>query len=245
MRVSATTAWRPTPIEPTTHIISGSPIAVFSDIHAPLHSQKWVELGINTALEYGCKRLIVNGDFIDANQISRHNGSYYRRKAELNDDLEAGAALTKLFADEFEHVDFLMGNHCGERLVKHFGGEVAVQRLWKLFGDHANVKVTSRSFVRVNDKVLVGHPRSYSRIRGNIAQKIAMRHQMHVLLGHLHHSAMSVTPDGKWQACELGCMAQLDEFDYTQNEINDMPEPMNGFAIVSGDRIRCFDRFSI
>jgi hypothetical protein len=243
-KVAGTTAWKPLPIEPVSKIVSASPIMVFSDIHAPLHSEEWIYCGLEVARKFEAKTLIVSGDFIDANSISRHIGGYYRRKSELNDDLAAGEALLKIFAAEFEKVYFLSGNHCMERLVKVFRGEVQVQKLWQMFGSHSNVVVSARSYVEVNKEVIIGHPRQYSRIRGNVPQKVAQLWQKHVALGHAHHSAKTITTDGRWQAIDLPCLAQLDEFEYTGFEISDMPKPLNGFAMVTGELITVFDRFT-
>lgn len=242
--ILGSTAWRPEAIESVVKINSSEPIMIFSDIHAPLHSEAWIYQGLKCADRFGARTLIVNGDFIDANQISRHIGGYYRRKSELNDDFEAGEALLKIFAKRFDKVFFLNGNHCGERLVKVFRGEVALQRLWKMFGSHENVKVAARSFVEVNDSVIVGHPRQYSRIRGGVSQRIAQSWQRHVVLGHTHHSSRSLSSDAKWQACEVGCMAELPEFEYTTFEINDMPNPVNGFGMIRGESVTLFDQFT-
>lgn len=243
-RIEATAAWRPIELDPIEHVVSGYPIAVFSDIHAPIHSVKWIEKGIIASKKFGAKTLIVNGDFIDANTISRHLGGYYRRKNELEDDLAAGEALTKLFSDTFEKVYFLSGNHCLQRLTSVFSGEVSAKRLWNLFGVHKNVKLTSRSFLHVNENVLVGHPRQYSSVRGNLTQKMAQLKQKHVITGHHHHSAKTATADGKWQAVEVACMADIEAFEYVKNELNTFAEPMNGFAMIFGEKIEIFDKFT-
>lgn len=242
--VLGTTAWKPQPIEPITEIISSAPIMVFSDIHAPMHSAEWITLGIEHAIKIGAKTLIVNGDFIDANTISRHIGGYYRRKSELDDDLTAGEALTKIFSEVFEKVIFLSGNHCLERLVKVFRGEVKAQRIWQLFGSHPNIKLSARSFVIVNKDVVVGHPRQYSKTRGMTPLKIAASWQKHVILGHSHHSASTITQDGKWRAVDIPCMADLSQFEYTTFEINDMPKPVNGYAIINGTKITLIDHLT-
>lgn len=242
--LEASTSWRPIPIEPVTHLVHANPIMIFSDVHAPLHSKDWIEKGLRIAQNQQSKILIVNGDFIDANSISRHLGGYWRRKSELNDDFNAGEKLIDLFSECFEQIVFLAGNHDLDRLMKAFNGEVAANRLWKMFGDNPKVKVSARSYVFVNDNIVVGHPRSYSRIRGNLAQKIAMNWQKHVVLGHAHHSATSATEDGKWQAVEVGCMADLPEFEYTTFEINNMPKPMNGFAMIRNSHIENFNIFT-
>lgn len=243
-RIEATTAWRPIELDPVEEVVSGYPVAVFSDIHAPIHSKYWIERGITAAEKFGAKTLIVNGDFIDANTISRHLGGYYRRKSELDDDLAAGEALTKLFSETFEKVYFLSGNHCLQRLTQVFKGEVSAKRLWNLFGTHHNVKLTSRSFLHVNKDVIVGHPRQYSSVRGNLTQKMAQLKQKHVVTGHHHHSAKTATADGKWQAVEVACMADIEAFEYVKNELNTFAEPMNGFAMIFGTKIELFDKFT-
>lgn len=217
---------------------------MLSDIHAPLHSARWITHALTCGKLLGCTTVIVNGDFIDANEISRHIGGYYRRKSELADGFKAGESLLDIFSQEFNNVVFLNGNHCGERLIKIFRGELEMQRLWKMFGCHDNVKVAARSFVEVNSDIVIGHPRSYSRIRGNIPQKIAQKWQKSVALGHGHHTAMTVTLDGRFQAVDIPCLADLDHFEYTTFEINDMPQPMNGFMVIFGNKMHVFDKFS-
>lgn len=243
-QLEGTTAWRPLPIEPALNIYSSKPVMVFSDIHAPIHSPEWIHRGIKTAKKLKSDTLIINGDFIDANTISRHLGGYYRRKNELEDDLAAGEALMKIFAKNFKHVYFLSGNHCLQRLMHLFKGEVQAKRLWNLFTIEPNVKLTPRSWVIVNDKTIVGHPRSYSRIRGSLTQKIALVKQMNVMTGHHHHSALTATSDARYQAAEIGCMADLESFEYVKNELNDFPEPMNGYGIVFKDRLFVVDKYT-
>jgi predicted phosphodiesterase len=243
-RLQGSTAWRPEAIEPIHHVISGHPVGVLSDIHCPLHSVKWLYQAIRTFKHFGVKKVIVSGDFIDANQISRHIGGYYRRRSELEDDFKAGESLLSILSDGFEEIIFLNGNHCGERLVKVFRGEVAMQRLWKMFGEHKNVKVAARSFVFVNNDAVVGHPRQYSKMRGGVPQNIAQVWQKHIALGHGHHSAQACSRDGKWQAVDMPCLAELDQFEYTTFEINDMPKPKNGFMIVFGNKFQVFNEWT-
>jgi endogenous inhibitor of DNA gyrase (YacG/DUF329 family)/predicted phosphodiesterase len=239
-KISASTAWAGIDLDPIVEINSGYPITVLSDIHAPLHSGPWMTRAIEHAIKLESKIAIINGDFIDANQISKHLGTYFRRKQMLGDDFEAGAALMEIFSQVFENVYFLAGNHCIQRLNKLFGGEVAANRFWKIFGSHENIKVTERSFLVANKNTLIGHPRSYSRSRSVLPQKIAMVKQKHVVLGHGHHGGMGYSQDGKWIGWDIPCLANLELQDYTTFEINDMPQPINGYGVLEGD---CFDIF--
>ena len=241
--IEGSTAFAGEPIEPVKRIDSSLPIMVFSDIHARRHSAEWLNQGMRAALKFRARNLIINGDFINADSIGKYVGGHYRRHEILEDDFKAGEILLKIFSKFFHAVYFLSGNHDTDRMMKSFRGEVTAQRWWKMFGDHDNVFITERSWVKANG-VIVGHPRSYSRIRGNLAQKIAMKAQSSVLIGHEHHSAISTTPCGKYQAASVGCMAELQDFEYTNFALNDMPEPMNGFATIFDDEIKIFNKFT-
>lgn len=242
-KLAGTTAWRPMALDGIMHIKASTPVTIFSDVHCPMQSPEWVAQGLRCAEKLGSRHLILNGDFLDMNQISRHAGSYYRRKSELEDDFKAAEGLIDIFCERFDHVYFLVGNHSA-RIMQRMGGELTMQRMAKMMGSHQNFHVTSRSFVKVNKDVLVIHPRQYSRTRSHMAQKIAQRWRKHVLLGHLHHSATAMSPDAQWQAVEVGCMADVELFDYVRNEVNDMPDPVQGFAMIFGEKIVAFDKFS-
>jgi hypothetical protein len=243
-RVEGTTAWRPQPLEAVHRVLSARPIVIFSDLHLPMHSKEWVLHGIQCAKSLGASKLILNGDVMDLNQISRHMGSYYRRKSELEDDFSSTEAFLKLVCEEFEEVVWLSGNHCIQRLIQLFRGEASAGRLLKIVGDHANLKVTARSFVDVNDHVRICHPRQYSKIRGATPARLAQRWQMHIAVGHEHHSAMTASNDGKWQAVCIPSMVDSNLQDYVRNELTDHAEPMQGFAVVFGNSIQVFDRFT-
>lgn len=238
--MSGIDAWLPNPLDPILKIVSPKPITIFSDIHFPLADSKWLEHGLKCASHWKSEVLILNGDVIDANQISRHAGSYKRRKQELEDDMAACEYFLNLVSSAFKEIVWLSGNHCIERLIKVFRGEIGAQRVIKMMGDHDNLKITSRSYIDLNDNVRICHPRQYSRNRGVLAQKLAQRWQMHIATGHQHHAAKTFSLDGKWQACDIPAMCRTDVQDYVRNELNDYPEPMTGFAAVFGNYIEIF-----
>ena len=238
------TAWKPPPLDPILKVSSTKPITIMSDLHLPLASENWIKHSIECAKALDSEVLILNGDVMDLNQISRHMGSYYRRKQELGDDFDACEYFLKLICPAFRKVYWLSGNHCIERLIKLFRGEVGASRLLQMVGSYDNLKITSRSYLDVNKNVRICHPRQYSRNRSVLAQKLAQRWQMHIVTGHQHHAAKAVSPDGKWQAVDVPAMCQPDIQDYVRNELNDYPEPLQGFGVVSGEYIEVFTKFT-
>lgn len=223
--------------------VNADKVMIWSDVHCPMQSGPWIHQGMLLAEKLGIKHLHINGDFLDCNQISRHAGSYYRRKAELNDDFDAAEALLKLAVTQFSSITLCVGNH-DARLIQRFGGELSAQRMFKMLGNFPQLTITPRSFITINKDVWAVHPRQYSSIRGGLPQKLAQRHGKHIVCGHEHHSAATSSPDGKWQACDVGCMADTELMDYIRNEVNTYAEPVNGFAVVIGTNIVLFDQFT-
>lgn len=194
-------------------------------------------------MHFGINHIIINGDLIDANQISRHAGSYARRGAEFGNDLDAAEHVLNILTECFEHVYMDAGNH-DMRMIHRFGGEMSFQRAMKMIGTFNNLKVSSRSFLHVNNDVLVCHPRQYSKVRGKLAQDLALVKHKHVLTGHQHHSAKTISVDGRWQACDSGCIADTKHQDYVRNEASTYAEPVEGFAAIFGKSIEVFDKFT-
>jgi predicted phosphodiesterase len=239
--VKATTAWAPTDLEPIMHIRAPR-IGVLSDVHCPMHSEHWLLLAVKTFIHYKVEDIVINGDFIDANQISKHAGSY-KRRGTLEDDLDAAEAVLKLLSKYFKRIYINAGNH-DMRLVHKMGGELSFRRMMKMIYDNEQIKVTARSYIYANDNVALIHPRQYSKIRGKTPSDLAYKIRKHVVTGHEHHSASSVSLCGGYQGCDVGTLVNIESQDYIKNEITTHAEPLNGFAIVFGEKIQLFDKFT-
>lgn len=236
--------YAPPALDPIVRVKSEFPVAIASDIHAPYHDKKWMEIFFEVCLKLGVRKVIVNGDFINAATVGRHNGLKFKRGEILENDFMAGEILMKVFAKNFDEVIFLSGNHCLDRLEKMCGGELNPQRIWKMFGDFENVKLTPKQYVILNEKTIVGHQRMYGKVRGNVSQKLANRHRMNVVTAHEHHTAYTVSECGLYQA--VACPALMDTTlsDYTNDSLTMFPDHMNGFVVEDKGKLSLFDKFT-
>lgn len=241
-QVEGTTSWRPLPTEPVSELVVQN-LLILSDVHCPIHSAKWLYQAVRVGLALGCTEVLINGDFIDATPISQHRGTFWNRRNILEDDLASAEAVLKLLCENFKAVHLLTGNH-DARLIRAFGGEVSPSRLYKLLGAFDNFKTTGRFYVDVNRSWKIIHPRQYSKIRGKLAQDLAVRWQMNVALGHEHHSARAVSACGKFQCVAIGTLVDLDMQDYCTYEASTHVAPVNGFAVLRGDTMLLFDKFT-
>lgn len=241
--VNASTAWTPIALEPVVNLKCESAL-VMSDLHCPLHDPIWTQRAIDAGVHFGCKDVILNGDVMDLNAISKHAGSYWRRGQELEDDMRAAEVIIAHLCQKFERIWWISGNHDTDRLVRAFKGEIQAQRLLQMVGKQANLKITVRSYMDVNETIRVCHPRQYSKIRGKMTQDLSQRWQKTIVAGHLHHSASTQSPCGRFQAIEVPGLQKTDIQDYIRNELNTMPEPCNGFAVIVGELVQVFDKFT-
>lgn len=224
------------------HIISER-VGILCDVHCPFHSKHWLALAISVFKSLGIKDLIIAGDFIDLGTISQYAGEYYKNRCDVETEIKSAAQVLGILCEEFERVHVLIGNH-ETRAIRKFGGEISIQSFYKMIGQFPNLIVSGYSFCYVNDSVVVGHPRQYSRIRGAVAQRISQLWQKSVALAHEHHSALSVSADNRHQAVAVGCIADIERIEHSRREINDMPRMANGFAVVISNLILTMDKFT-
>jgi hypothetical protein len=236
--------WKPQGPDPEKHLVTGHPTLIIGDTHCPLIDQRWLEQALITSAHFGAKTCIINGDLIDANQISRHMGLEFRGRATLEDDMDSAEQLMRVLCEEFDQVFYTLGNHTA-RLVSRMSGELSVKRLLKMIYDNEKIVVTQKTWMKLNEHTRVIHPRGYSQTRGKFSADLCQRHQCHIVTGHHHHSATSYSKDGKWQAIEVGCLADISKFGYVQNDLNNFPEMMNGFCVAFPDNTFLnFNRFT-
>jgi hypothetical protein len=232
--IEAGTAFAPPPPDPAKHLVSGYPILVVGDVHCPLQCPWWTERALEVAEKFEAKNIIINGDLIDATQISSHMGKEFRRKATLEDDMDAADHFMRLCVEQFDSVYYTLGNHTA-RMIHRFNGELSIQRLLKMIYDSPKIIPTQKTWMKVNANTRVLHPRAYSQIRGKMTADLCQLYQQNIVTGHHHHSATSASKDGKWQAIEVGCLADVEKFGYVQDHMGNYPQMMNGFALIMPD----------
>lgn len=246
--VDGTTAWRPNQLEPIQEINTHN-MLVLSDVHCPIHSKEWLYQAIRVAKIMTERSnvqecdVLINGDFIDSTPISSHRGQFWNRRNVLEDDLQAAEAVINLLCKNFRTVYLVTGNH-DQRLIKAFGGEVSINRLYKMIGSHDNFKTTGRYFCKVNGHWTFVHPRQYSKIRGKLAQDLSLRHQTNIATGHQHHSSRTISPCGKFQCVDIGALVDLEMQDYCTYDLSSYVAPLNGFAFLQGIHLSLFDKFT-
>ena len=159
---------------------------ITSDWQLPYHDSEWAEFAIEMGKGFGCDLSILNGDIFDMSALSRFDQQLSAHDAPLEGEFELAEEILSQMAKHFGEVVMDVGNHEWRFFRRLMGMKLPMQRMQRLFASE-RVKVTEFSFVTVNDRVRVTHPRSYSRIAARVGVALASKHRQSVVVGHDHN----------------------------------------------------------
>ena len=212
-------------------------IAVLSDIHLPYHDRNALVRAIKEVKSIGVDAIYLNGDVMDAYQLSKHE------KNKLNRSFKYEVDMTRLFFEELrvnfkeEDIYFKIGNH-DQRFDRYImdnadqlAGLLTLEDVLRL-RDH-RVKLVS-SMTRViagNLSILHGHELP---IKGavNHARAIMLKVASNVLCGHFHRDDVSYMRDLEGKVHIVygsGCLCKLNPKYMPINNWN------HGYTIVELD----------
>lgn len=242
------------PPVPRTH---GSAVIV-SDLHIPFHDPHAVIHACKLATRLGIDHLIVAGDLLHADSISK----YDRAGATVpitNELVGAGRALGAL-EEVFERITVIPGNH-DQRLEKMFsrmrdtkdgrqGLELAARLLGVMNPDDAEamtegllshylgsdkVVIHPLPQMELNGTWLIQHPGSVSRMAPQNERKMAAKHRKSVLQGHSHLWGIGFDDSATDICFNIGHMSRPEHWRYIRERPTHFPAQVKGYAVVLAD----------
>lgn len=135
---------------------SSNNLLILSDIHFPFHSKNKLEKALNAGLKNECNAILLNGDSLDCNKISK-----YEKHKDFKDMFEE-VEYFKVFISELKKnfdvpIYFKIGNHeeRWERLLKeqpqfHAFEEFQLKSILK-FGENNITEITSKQEIRCGE----------------------------------------------------------------------------------------------
>ncbi len=212
-------------------------IAVLSDIHLPYHDRNALVRAIKEVKSIEVDAIYLNGDLMDAYQLSKHE------KNKLNRSFKYEVDMTRLFFEELrgnfkeEDIYFKIGNH-DQRFDRYImdnadqlAGLLTLEDILRL-RDHRIKMVSSMTRVLAgNLSILHGHELP---IKGavNHARAIMLKVASSVLCGHFHRDDVSYMRDLEGNVHIVygsGCLCKLNPKYMPINNWN------HGYTIVELD----------
>lgn len=212
-------------------------IAVMSDIHLPYHDRNALVRAIKEVSSIGVDAIYLNGDVMDAYQLSKHE------KNKLNRSFKYEVDMTRLFFEELrskfkeEDIYFKIGNH-DQRFDRYImdnadqlAGLLTLEDVLRLRDSRIKM-VSSMTRVIAGDlSILHGHELP---IKGavNHARAIMLKVASSVLCGHFHRDDVSYMRDLEGNVHIVygsGCLCKLNPKYMPINNWN------HGYTIVELD----------
>jgi predicted phosphodiesterase len=231
MPQSAAIEWEPFHIQKGSH-----KVLILSDIHAPYHDVKALELAIDYGLKKGADTVLLNGDVMDFHTISRFMTD--PRARSLADELECGRQILAMLRCAFpgRAIYYKEGNH-DERLQNYLilkAPELLGVMQYTLadllkFGDNRIEHINDKRVVMVGKlPVLHGHE-VFGGASVNPARTLYLRAKSSALQGHNHRTSEHTEKDihGEMSTTwSTGCLCELNPRFMPINNWN------HGFAFV-------------
>lgn len=212
-------------------------VAVLSDIHLPYHDRNALVRAIKEIKSIGVDAIYLNGDLMDAYQLSKHE------KNKLNRSFKYEVDMTRLFFDELrlnfkeEDIYFKIGNH-DQRFDRYImdnadqlAGLLTLEDVLRLRDNRIKMVASMTRVIAGNLSILHGHELP---IKGavNHARAIMLKVASSVLCGHFHRDDVSYMRDLEGNVHVVygsGCLCKLNPKYMPINNWN------HGYTIVELD----------
>ena len=208
------------------------------DAHSPYHSEVYVNRFISVADRFKIKKAVFIGDLFDMNFAKKWHSD---EPSSLDEEIAQVQPIMDAL-DFFDEVVLVTGNH--ERRVSRLtDAKIQAKHLYREFGKevwNTKFKVTEYDKLRIGDKWLLVHPRSYSQISPAVAKRLAEKFQCNVINSHGHLAGWGFDRSGEYQAYDLGGMFDVRKVEYINMQTTTHPIWKNGFGMLRNGYLNHF-----
>lgn len=219
--------------------VNSNLVGIISDVHVPFHDLKLTNGQLHgayyTALNYlrekGIQTLIVNGDFMDCYNISRHEKTENMRSFDWELDVTRAMlkSLREFFGDKVRII-YREGNH-EERWIKYVAGKIPeVKSVIPTLDEMLKLRKHGIEWVSEKAKLVIGqlwvdHGHEWFGAGGvNPARAYRMKAGDNILVGHVHRTSFDMFKrplDGSFFAgWSMGCLCDLNPLYAPRNHWN-------------------------
>ena len=208
-------------------------IAVICDLHIPLMDTATFGCFCRAAAGAKLDTLVIAGDYFDQSAFSHWPSQH---KVEWKNEQRMAAHVLRTLVKLFKHIYVLQGNHDVRKLRTVEYKETLRDVFLTLEVPLGNVKIYDAPFCIVSSdigEIMVSHPKSYSQIPGQVARRLAAKHQMHQIIGHGHFSCLTYDASGRYVCMDIGGFPAYEKTPYVNQHLTTHPLWVNGWARIT------------
>ena len=235
--------------------VSGS-CCIISDIHIPFHDPQTVARACKYSVLLGVRKLIIAGDLIHADIVSKYVGA--GKLVELSSEMVSCGRVLRALEEVYDEIHIIPGNH-DQRVEKRVARgmktegdllktvaamldvpedpESVTMGVFEHFYSSPKVHLYPLTDLILNERWMVLHPGSCSRVSPQTERKMAGKFLMHAMGGHNHLWGIGFHESGKFFAVNLGHASDNSKFRYVRERISTFPETtgQKGFSFILCD----------
>jgi hypothetical protein len=203
---------------------------ITSDWQIPTYSILWAERLLKVACQYKIKKLLIAGDFFNADIYSIFTINKQQITPKMEAELSTVEAVLKILDKWFSESLLLLGNH-EKRLFSQLLYSIEAERIAKMMGiDKLRMKFTFSPYPYciLDGKWRVTHPDSYRQVKLSVANDLATKHRMHIMMAHGHFFSLGYSKGG-YQIADSGGLFDASRIPYIQFHDTTHPQWSNGF----------------
>ena len=216
------------------------PILVISDTHCPYQNKELLLNAFRIAQERGIKTLVHAGDLIDG--AAYNTQAKHEQVPPIELEIEHARSLLYCALSYFDKLYIIPGNHDAHYFHKEKISFTSFIHDVILNGQYTTrVITTDHDFIYYSDFAIIGHlTNGYDMIPGKIATQLAIKYNMHSLVGHDHLFGAIQAENGKY-GISIGASFVPGSFSYKAKAYNVFPNTGLGFVIIMDNKIHHFD----
>jgi len=212
-------------------ILDRDRVIILGDCHIPDHDARMLDMVYRVAERYDTKTMLLNGDFLKLDVFSTWRRTHSSQADFVKDDLGPTTQIFKAFMRQFAEIFWHRGNH-EDRLLRWVHGQFDIR--W-FFENLLGVQYSAYPFSVVQsagEKVLVCHPKNHRVAPLSLPLKLAGKHLMHVICGHLHRLAFGWHESAQFWGAEGGHGLDVKKTHFKQTQIDTFPLWNCGFIML-------------
>lgn len=222
-------------------------IGVAADFHIPLYDPHYVNEMIGRFKDEGIRTLVVGGDFLNMDELSRFEDK--QPSANLEFELKEAVNVMGILTESFDRIVYMWGNH-DARIHKALGMKLQFKSAMRMVFDGLGKDVLTKiEFTNLDhvwwkgdedaDPWYICHPANYNRVPLTTARVIAAKLSVNVLTAHSHHCAVGYATDGVHVVAEIGGLFDKEKTAYLQRTTT-FPSWTQGYALLKDDHLRVY-----
>lgn len=210
-------------------------LIVISDIHAPFTDYEFAEKPNEVGKYYGVKKLFIAGDLLDAGTQNK-----FRKKVappSFSIDLNMARKLLEFYAEWFDEIWFLPGNH-DDWFLENEDGNIDIEDIYHLLrGDQLQGKLIVSGYDRATlnssgELWTLPHQADVSVYSLKVAEQLAWKYQTNMVIPHQHNHAVGRDRYGRYILADIGGLHDQNKMAYMQLKTSIRPEFDKSFAAI-------------